>query len=106
MTIEVRRTSMCHLDLVDIVDYFDRTSPDRAERFLRAVDDICDTLKRVPDLGTLIYVDKPQFSGLRAVTIPGFRSYLVCHRPVSGDIEIVRVIHGSRDIAAALDEMP
>ena len=106
MSIAVRRTSMCHRDLVEIADYFDRTSSERAERFLRAVDDLCDTLVRTPDLGTRIYVDKPHFSGLRAVTIPGFRSYLVCHRPVSGDIEIVRVIHASRDIDAALEESP
>jgi plasmid stabilization system protein ParE len=33
-----------------------------------------------------------------------FRKYLVFYRPIPGGIEVLRVLHGSRDIAAILAE--
>lgn len=43
-------------------------------------------------------------AGLRRWPIPGFRNYLIFYRPMENGVEIVRVLHGARDIAAALEE--
>jgi len=42
--------------------------------------------------------------GLRRWPVPGFRNYLIFYRPTETGVNIVRVLHGSRDITAALQE--
>jgi len=38
--------------------------------------------------------------GLRAWPIDGFRNHLVFYRPTDEGVDIVRVLHGARDIEA------
>jgi toxin ParE1/3/4 len=105
MTAEIRRSTSCHRDLVEIATYLDSISPDLAGRFLDSVDRLCEVLKRLPDLGSLYPTDKPSYAGLRVVAVPHFHNFLVFHRSVAGGVELVRVVHGSRDLAAALDDV-
>jgi toxin ParE1/3/4 len=40
---------------------------------------------------------------LRIWRIDGFPNHLIFYRPIEGGIEIVRVLHGARDIDAVLE---
>ncbi len=52
----------------------------------------------MPGLGSPCESSHPVLASLRAATVPGFRKYLVLYRPISEGIEVLRVIHGARDI--------
>ena len=45
----------------------------------------------------------PLLAGLRIWRIDGFPNHLIFYRPIEGGIEIVRVLHGVRDIGAVLE---
>jgi len=41
---------------------------------------------------------RSELSGVRSWTVTGFENYLIFYRPVEGGIEILRVVHGARDL--------
>jgi toxin ParE1/3/4 len=44
----------------------------------------------------------PRLRGLRMWPVRGFEKRLVFYRKIEGEVEIVRVLHGARDIEAVL----
>lgn len=46
----------------------------------------------------------PRLQGLRSWGIRGFESYLIFYRASDDGIEVVRVLHGARDVAAELGD--
>ena len=45
----------------------------------------------------------PRLEGLRVWRIQGFEKHLIFYRPVADGIEIVRVLHGARDLDRLLE---
>ena len=41
---------------------------------------------------------------MRSWAVSGFENYLIFYRPQSEGIEVVRFVHGARDIPSLLDE--
>lgn len=92
-------------DLDQAADFYAReANVDLALRFLVAFDTICTRILQHPESGTIVKVTSPRLSGLRFCVVPGFERYLVFHIPFPGYIEVVRVLHGARDIARVLEE--
>jgi len=58
----------------------------------------------MPLMGSAREYRNSEFSGIRMWRVKGFRQYLIFYRPIQDGIEIVRVIHSSRDIAALFGE--
>jgi toxin ParE1/3/4 len=52
----------------------------------------------MPDLGRARSFMRPGLSGLRSFRVAGFRNYLVFYRTSPCGIDIVRVLHGARDL--------
>jgi toxin ParE1/3/4 len=46
----------------------------------------------------------PNLADLRQWPVPGFEKYLIFYRPAEDGIDVVRVLHGARDLDAILDE--
>jgi plasmid stabilization system protein ParE len=44
----------------------------------------------------------PLFEGIRVFPVSRFKKYLVFYRPIEGGIEVLRVLHGARDIQGLL----
>jgi toxin ParE1/3/4 len=64
-----------------------------ADRFIDRVLSRCQLLADRPKMGR----GRPELrAGLRSFTIG---SYLIIYRPRAGGIEVVRVLHGARDLA-------
>jgi toxin ParE1/3/4 len=85
-------------DLLDIWVRIAADSPFHADRFLDLLDDKMRLLADAPGIG------RP-----RAELSPGLRSlpvgnYVIFYRQVGIAIEIVRVLHGARDIEALFDD--
>jgi toxin ParE1/3/4 len=74
-----------------------------ALRFLDLAAATFEKLARAPGFGEHRQSSNPLVAGLRIWPITGFPNHLACYRPVEHVIEIVRVLHGGRDIDAVLE---
>jgi toxin ParE1/3/4 len=92
------------LDLYQHYLYIGRDNPSAAERLLSAFKEDVDKLLRMPGMDAQRFYKKPKLRGMRSCPIKGFNNYLVFYRPTVEGIEVLRVIHGARDIEQALDE--
>ena len=81
-------------------------SLETALRFYDATAATFDKLARMPGMGERRESSNPRLAGLRVWRIDGFPDHLLFYRPVEGGIEIIRVLHGARDIDAVLDSEP
>lgn len=69
-----------------------------AHRFLKAAERAIELLVTMPELGGRSESDHPVLAKLRVWPIRGFRKFLILYRPLPDGIEVVRVIHGARNI--------
>lgn len=89
-------------DLIDHYVYFGEEDADLADRFLDAVDATLDRLEAMPRMGRVFPTANPRIAGLRMFAVPGFPKHLVFYRVVDEGIEVMRVLHGARDLAELL----
>lgn len=75
-----------------------------ALRFYDRVEETFARLKRWPQIGTRRHTRHPSLQGLRSYPIRGYRSYLILYLPQQDRVEVLHVIHGSRDIDAVMRE--
>jgi len=80
------------LDLLDIWDYIADDSPDRADNFLDRIESKLMTLAQNSGLGRK-----------RSELLPDLRSfsignYVVFYQQIEGGIDVIRLLHSSRDI--------
>jgi toxin ParE1/3/4 len=69
-----------------------------ALRFLEAADDTFQLLLSHPLIGRVAPVRNRFLAGTRMFPIKHFSDSIVFYRPVRKGIEIVRIVHGSRDL--------
>ena len=99
MTRPVTRRPRARLDLLDQFIYFaERESVDLAERYLAAVHATCLRLADHPRSGARYDSGLAKLKGLRRSSVKGFDNYLVFHMPRKSGIDVIRVLHGARDI--------
>jgi len=79
-------------DLAEIWAYVADDSPDRADAFVDLVDSRSQALSRRPGSGRRRPELHPDIRGLAV------GRYVVFYLPLSRGIEVIRVLHGSRDI--------
>jgi len=91
MTTIVKRPR-AELDLLDIWDYIADESFDRADDFLDRVDRKLQTLARNPGLGRR---REELLAGLQSFPVG---NYVVFYREIENGIDVIRILHGSRDI--------
>jgi toxin ParE1/3/4 len=87
-----------------IVDYLAKCDPAAAMRFCDAIDLEFACLSRNPGMGAARSYRHPLLEGLRMWPMRDSRRYLIFYRSAKDGIEIVRIIHASRDIAALFEE--
>ncbi|HEY2154518.1 MAG TPA: type II toxin-antitoxin system RelE/ParE family toxin [Isosphaeraceae bacterium] len=91
-------------DLIEIAAYFAETrGPDAARRFGAAASATFKRLARMPGLGARWDERRPALAGLRVAAVEKYRNHLVFYRPIAGGIEVVRVLHGAKDLDHLLD---
>jgi len=94
-------------DLDEQFAYIARDSRHAAVRFLAAAEETFEQLATMPELGARFHVSHSGHShlaGLRVWQIQGFEKYLIFYCPIEQGVEIVRVLHGARDIAAIFEQ--
>lgn len=98
MAATVAKTPQARADLLQLANYIARDSLDAALRFLDAAEGAFQLLAQMPEIGTACSFRSPQADGIRVWSIQGFENYLVFYRPTDAGINVVRVIHGARDV--------
>jgi toxin ParE1/3/4 len=94
----IRISDGARRDLIEIWSYIAKDSEDAADGVLDRLQEYFFLLARSPMMGRR---RDDLRSGYRSVIA---QSYVVLYRVVDKDVEIVRVIHGKRDLDAVLDE--
>jgi toxin ParE1/3/4 len=90
---------LARLDLLDQFLYLaDQATVAVAERYFAAVDRTCARLAEQPFSGTPHDSGVARLEGMRRVPVSGFGTCLVFYMPRASGIEVVRVLHGARDI--------
>jgi toxin ParE1/3/4 len=84
-------------DLRDIWGYIHDQNPDAATRLVALLDEHCKFLADNPMAGQARPEIRPD---LRYFPV---RTYLIFYRPIAGGVEIVRVVHGRRNLHALFD---
>ncbi len=100
---EIRIQSQARSDVVRLAVYIGRDSERAANRFLEATDKTFTMLARQPLLGAEYVTKNPRLNGIRVFRVKKFPNHLAFYFPREDGIEIVRVLHGARDLEAALD---
>lgn len=93
-------------DLMETFLFLSRNAPDRARRFTDAVETTLRHLIEMPHLGSPRDFADSRFHNLRQWPVPGFKNYLIFYQPFasSNGIEVVRVLHASRDAPLHLSD--
>ena|SRR5438132_825703 len=94
--LSVVRTDQAETDLAEILDYVEERNPQAAEQLARAIDERCTLLSQLPLLGRMRQELGP---GLRSVVI---EQYVLFYRVTATAVEILRIVHGKRDIDAIM----
>lgn len=94
MTVAARvfRTRRAREDLVEIWRYVARDNPMAADALLDRIDGSCSLLADNPELGQARPDIRP---GLRYFVV---ERYIIIYRALEGGVEVVRVVHGARDL--------
>jgi toxin ParE1/3/4 len=77
-----------------------------ALRFLEAAEQAFAMLAKNPHLGPAIRFGQSELEGLRYWQIREFKRYLIFYKPSEDGVEILRVLHGMRDLERVLSQDP
>jgi len=91
-------------DLTETYLYIGADCPPAAERFLDAVEGTVRFLIENPAAGRRREFRSRDAGGVRSWAVNGFPAYLIFYRVTNGDVEIIRFIHGARDIPSLLED--
>lgn len=86
-------------DMADIHRYIAMDDSDAAGRVIDAFEENASLLAVQPEMGLV----KPRLRNLRMWVVTEFPNYLMFYRERDGRVEIVRVLHGARDLPSVLD---
>jgi len=104
MSVEVVVSLDADFDVDFHAEFIRRSSLRQAIRFYDAVAASYRRLADSPELGAKYGFRRPKLSDLRVWAVRGFPNHLIFYRLAGRRVEIVRLLHGARDMQAAFGE--
>ena len=98
----VRLTPKADSDIDSCFWWIHKDNPPVAIKFINAVEQTCDMLAKMPGIGSRHYSDITLMRGIRMISINSFKNYLVFFIEYETHIDIIRLLHGARDIPEVL----
>ena len=92
------------LDLIDLAYYIALDNIEAAYQFLDKVEESFHDLERMPLMGSAREFQDPTLAGIRMWRVKDFPKNLIFYRPMKDGVEVIRVLHSSRDIAGLFSE--
>ncbi|MBZ2185915.1 MAG: type II toxin-antitoxin system RelE/ParE family toxin [Bryobacter sp.] len=102
----IRKRAAAKRDLISQwVWYAENADIETADRFLSTASETAAMLARQPEAGYRFFVRRPELQGMRRFPLAnGFEKILLFYFPLQHGIELVRVVHGSRELERLLIE--
>lgn len=95
----VTQRPRARLDILEqFVHFGEQQNIELADRYLKAIGATCRMLALHPYSGIAWDSGIARLQGLRRFRVKGFESYLVFYLPQDNGIEVVRILHGARDV--------
>ncbi len=91
-------------DVLEMIDYVAEQSGEVAADLYNAYEETLEILRAHPEIGKRCPPLHPTFANLRWLPIRGFAAYLVFTAYDGMTLEIVRVLHSSRNISAVFED--
>lgn len=85
-------------DLYEIISHISQHNPDAAANVRTAIFETAHNLGVHPGLGIRPRFSAPRFSGIRFIPANDYPHYLLFYREDADEVEILRVLHGSRNL--------
>ena len=104
MTYTLRILPAADRDIDEAARFIAQDNLDHALRLYDAVEVTFRMLSEQPQQWPLFGLDHPRLRDIRRCWVSGFRNPLVFYRVQQNVVEVVRVLHGARDIPAILHE--
>ena len=102
MTARILRRLKAAQDAEEIAEFIAVDSLGAAIRFLENTELTLQRLAAAPNTGSLFESDQPELANLRYRRVIGFPNHLIFYIVRKHAIEVVRILHGARDIEAEL----
>jgi toxin ParE1/3/4 len=102
MSLRILQRRRARQDILQIIAYIAERNPQAAGRVFAAYERALTSLARSPAIGRPYPSGNPRLEGLRAFPVGRFRSYLIFYRRNADTLDVVRVLHGRRDLASLL----
>jgi toxin ParE1/3/4 len=91
-------------DVQQIVFYIAEDNLHAADAFRAAIEKARATLEDLPETGSPCDFDSHEVADLRMLPVPKFKNYLIFYRSTQEEVEILRVLHGARDVSSLFGE--
>lgn len=104
MALKIVITPQANQDLEKHFEYIAAQDMDAALRFFDAVRETFSQLAKNPNIGRVYEIPNPRLQGLRKWQVKRFDKYLVFYQHSESILEVIRLIHGSRDIPSIFAE--
>lgn len=98
MNYEIRKKPQAERDIEECFVYIGEENLDTAVHFLVAVEDSIEEIGRNPFIGKQREFKSSQLTNLRMWLVKGFSNYQIYYTVEAETIEIIRVLHGARDV--------
>jgi len=93
------------LDMIEAAAYLsEHAGFEITDRFLEVIEKTFSDIAERPGIGAIRKNVSPRLAGLRMWQVPRFSVYLILYIATDESIEIVRVVHGSRNIDRLLEQ--
>ena len=93
-------------ELLAIWEFIARDNADAAGRVVDAAFQTFEALAATPEMGVKRKFKNPRLSDVRFFPVSGFENYLIFYRPMADGVQVLRVLHGKRDVQTLLEENP
>lgn len=93
-------------DIDEIADTIARRNLAAGRGFYDAILADLQQLSAMPRMGARRRAKTPTLKGLRSWPVGGYRNYLIFYFPIDNGIDVLRVLHGAREVDRIIDSGP
>ena len=98
MNLRILKRPLAKKDIIESALYIAEDNSSAAEVFLNTLEKTFDDLSKMPNMGVGRDYANPRLKGIRMWPVPNFEKYLIFYLRTKDSLEIVRLIHASRNI--------
>ncbi len=101
----IHKTGLATDDIDGLAEYYRQEGGiSVALRFVDNAERAFDQILAMPRIGALVGLDELPYEDIRHWHINGYKRLIILYRETADGIEVIRVLHTSRDIATLLRE--